>query len=68
MPIGIFKSQSNLVAANSIKISFFVDMSVPVGNEYIVQVCLGQAKGLIINSVVTNLPRYDYLNDPNCYE
>lgn len=68
MPIGLFKSGATLLAANSVRISFFVDLELPVGKEYLVKVCLGEAQGIVINSVVTNLPRFDYLNDPNCYE
>lgn len=67
MPYQLFLSGTNLFTANSIYISFFVDAGVPVGKEYLVTLCLGEASGVVTNSIVTNLPRFDYRSEPKCY-
>ncbi|KAL4471699.1 hypothetical protein ABPG74_008592 [Tetrahymena malaccensis] len=67
MPYKLFSSV-NLPTVNSVYISFQTNLAIPIGQEYKVQVCLGKAKGIIENSIVTNLPPLNLNQYPLCYQ
>ncbi|KAL4511931.1 hypothetical protein ABPG72_012776 [Tetrahymena utriculariae] len=67
VPYKLFSSV-NLPTVNSVYISFQINLAIPIGQEYKVQVCLGKAQGIIENSIVTNLPRLNLNQYPLCYQ
>ncbi|KAL4471698.1 hypothetical protein ABPG74_008591 [Tetrahymena malaccensis] len=67
IPYTLFRSGPNLFTMNSVKVSFTVDQTIPMGQEFIVTVCFGQATDILTNSIVTNLPRLDLNLNPTCY-